>query len=235
MTTLTLNKRIANERGHTVISWLDGWHTFSFGDYHDPAHHAFRTLRVINEDRVAPGQGFPQHPHRDMEIITYVISGELTHRDSMGNTRTVGAGQVQYMSAGSGVTHSEYNASATTPVHLLQIWIVPRARGLKPVYAEWLPPKNPSGPLVPIASPDGANSSLAIHQNAHVYVGELKQGQSITHATRPEHGLWLQVIAGELGVEQEHLHAGDGLAIEGTAACEITAKSDARFLLFDLS
>jgi redox-sensitive bicupin YhaK (pirin superfamily) len=129
MNTITLQKRPADERGHTDISWLDSWHTFSFGDYVDREHHAFRVLRVINDDRVLPGHGFPEHPHRDMEILTYVIAGELTHRDSMGHTRTVGAGQVQYMSAGTGVTHSEFNASATVPVHLLQIWIIPRARG----------------------------------------------------------------------------------------------------------
>jgi hypothetical protein len=169
-----------------------------------------------------------------MEILTYVISGELTHRDSMGHTRTVGAGQVQYMSAGSGVTHSEFNGSTTAPVHLLQIWIFPRARGLKPDYREWSAPQKPSGPLALIASPDGREGSLPIRQDAEFYVGELKAGESVTHGTRAGRGLWLQVISGELGVGGERLAAGDGLAVEGATAAEIRAESDARFLLFDL-
>jgi hypothetical protein len=234
MNQVTFTKRPADERGHTDISWLDSWHTFSFGDYIDREHHAFRVLRVINDDRVLPGHGFPEHPHRDMEILTYVISGELTHRDSMGHTRTVGAGQVQYMSAGTGVTHSEYNASATEPIHLLQIWIIPRARGLKPDYREWTAPQKQSGPLALIASPDGRDGSLPIRQDAQMLVGELKAGESVTHATRAERGVWLQVISGEMGVGAERLLAGDGLAIEGATAVEIRAKSDARFLLFDL-
>jgi redox-sensitive bicupin YhaK (pirin superfamily) len=233
MNPITLQKRPANERGHTDISWLDSWHSFSFGDYIDPEHHAFRVLRVINDDRVLPGHGFPEHPHRDMEILTYVISGELTHRDSMGHTRTVGAGQVQYMSAGTGVTHSEFNASATVPVHLLQIWIIPRARGLKPDYREWSAPK-PSRPLTLIASPDGREGSLPIRQDVQMLVGELKAAESVIHPTRPERGVWLQVISGELEVGPERLRAGDGLAIEGATAVEIAAKSAARFLLFDL-
>ena len=234
MNQVTSSKRAADERGHTDISWLDSRHTFSFGDFHDPEQMAFRVLRVINDDRVLPGHGFPTHPHRDMEILSYVVSGELTHRDSMGHTRTVGAGQVQYMSAGTGVTHSEFNASATEPVHLLQIWIMPRARSLKPDYREWSAPQKPSGPLALIASPDGREGSLPIRQDVQMYVGELKAGESVTHGTRAERGLWLQVISGGLEAGGERLRAGDGLAIEGVTAAEIRAESDARFLLFDL-
>lgn len=235
MTTTIIHKRPANQRGHTELAWLDSWHTFSFGDYHDPDHHSFRSLRVINEDRVAPAQGFPRHPHRDMEILTYVVSGELTHRDSMGHARTVGAGQVQYMSAGSGVTHSEFNDSPGDPVHLLQIWIFPQAHGLKPAYAEWSPPRNQAGPLTLIASPDGRDSSLVIRQDAQIYVGELKEGQTVDYATRADRGLWLQIISGEAAVDQERAQAGDGLALEGVASCKIIAKSPVRFLLFDLA
>lgn len=234
MNQVAFTKRPADQRGHTDIAWLDSWHTFSFGDYADPEHHAFRVLRVINDDRVLPGHGFPEHPHRDMEILTYVISGELAHRDSMGHTRTVGAGQVQYMSAGAGVTHSEFNASASEPVHFLQVWIVPRARGLKPDYREWSAPEKQPGPLTLIASPDGREGSLPIRQDVQIEVGELKAAGSVTYPTRAGRGLWLQVISGELGVGPERLRAGDGVAIEGATAVEITAQSDARFLLFDL-
>jgi redox-sensitive bicupin YhaK (pirin superfamily) len=234
MTTTTLDKRPADQRGHTEIGWLDSWHTFSFADYDDPAHRSFRSLRVINDDRVAPGHGFPMHPHRDMEIVSYIVSGELTHSDSMGHTRTMHAGQAQYMSAGTGVTHSEFNNSSSAPVHLLQIWITPRARGLKPAYAEWSPLQNPSA-LVLIASPDGKDSSLTIRQDAQIHLGTLAKGEAITHSTRPERGLWLQMITGEIVVDRKHLHAGDGLAIEGISSCEIIAKNSAHFLLFDLA
>jgi redox-sensitive bicupin YhaK (pirin superfamily) len=234
-TNALLHKRPANQRGHTQIEWLDSWHTFSFADYDDPGHRSFRSLRVINDDRVAPGHGFPLHPHRDMEIISYIVSGELTHSDSMGHTRTVGPGQVQYMSAGTGVRHSEFNNSAAAPVHLLQIWITPNARNLQPAYAEWSPPLGSVSPLVPITSPDGADAGLTIHQDARIYVGTLAKDEAFTHPTRPERGLWLQMIAGDVVVEQEHLRAGDGLAVEGVSSCEIAAKNPARFLLFDLA
>jgi len=234
MTTITSTKRPANERGHAAMAWLESWHTFSFADYVDPDHQHFYALRVINEDYIAPMRGFPTHPHREMEILTYVISGQLTHRDSMGNARTVHAGQVQYMSAGHGVTHSESNDSPTEPVHLLQIWIFPRFHGGAPIYGEWSPPEKRTGPLSLIASPVGKDGVLALRQDAEIYLGEFKSGQTAVHATEPHRGLWFQVISGGLTVGGEELAAGDGLAVEDASSCEITAKSDARFLLFDL-
>jgi len=231
---MTFTKRPAQARGHTTMAWLDSWHTFSFADYVDPDHEFFRALRVINEDYIAPMRGFPMHPHREMEILTYVISGQLTHRDSMGNAKTVHAGQVQYMSAGHGVTHSEANESATAPAHILQIWIIPAIRGGTPVYGEWSPPKNRTGPLTLIAAPKGEDGVLSLRQNTEIYLGELKAGQTATHVTGAHRGLWLQVISGELTVGEEELAPGDGLEVEHVASCEITAKSDARFLLFDL-
>ena len=231
---MTFTKRPAQARGHTTMAWLDSWHTFSFADYVDPDHEFFRALRVINEDYIAPMRGFPMHPHREMEILTYVVSGRLTHRDSMGNARTVHAGQVQYMSAGHGVTHSESNESPTAPVHLLHIWIIPAIRDGTPVYGEWSPPENRTGPLTLIAAPKGGNGVLTLRQDAEIYLGEFKAGQTAVHATKPHRGLWFQVISGGLTVDGEELAAGDGLEIENASSCEIVAKSDARFLLFDL-
>jgi redox-sensitive bicupin YhaK (pirin superfamily) len=234
MTTTNFVKRPANERGHAEMAWLESWHTFSFADYHDADHHQFRALRVINEDFVAPMRGFPTHPHREMEILTYVISGQLTHRDSMGNARTVHAGQVQYMSAGHGVTHSETNDSETEPVHLLQIWIFPRTHGGAPLYGEWSAPEKRTGPFTLIASPEIKEGALTLRQDAEIYLGEFKAGQTAVHKTKSHRGLWFQVISGELSVGGENLAPGDGLAVEDVASCEITAKSDAKFLLFDL-
>lgn len=235
MMQMTSTKRPAQERGHTQLEWLESWHSFSFADYFDPDHHSFRTLRVINDDFVGPGQGFPEHPHRNMEILTYVVSGQLSHRDSMGHTRTVGPGQVQYMSAGAGVSHSEFNASPTQSVHLLQIWIMPHANGLRPTYAEWTAAADAAGPLTLIASPEKRKGSLTLRQDASIYLGKLAEGKSVTHATQAERGLWLQMIAGELEVNGETLGAGDGLAVEGSSSCEMTARSAAEFLLFDLA
>ncbi len=235
MTQRTALKRPAAERGHTEIAWLNSWHTFSFGDYEDPDHHSFRALRVINEDRVAPGHGFPTHPHRNMEILSYIVSGELTHRDSMGHTRTVGPGQVQYMSAGSGVSHSESNDSPTEPVHLLQIWINPHAHGLRPAYAEWSPAPDSDEPLTLIASAEGGGTSLALRQDVTIYLGKLGEGKSICHDTYVDRGVWFQVISGELTVNGLSLGVGDGLALEGVDSCEIEADSTTLFLLFDLA
>jgi redox-sensitive bicupin YhaK (pirin superfamily) len=232
MMQMTATKRPAQERGHTQLEWLDSWHSFSFGDYFDPAHHSFRTLRVINDDLVGPGRGFPEHPHRNMEILTYVISGQLSHRDSMGHTRTVGPGQVQYMSAGAGVSHSEFNASPTQPVHFLQIWMMPHANGLRPGYAEW---SESPGPLVLIASPEERKGSLTLRQDASIYLGKLGEGESVAHATQSDRGLWLQIISGELEVNGETLQPGDGLAMEGILSCELVARAAAQFLLFDLA
>ncbi|MCE0496983.1 MAG: pirin family protein [Methylacidiphilales bacterium] len=231
---MTSNKRPARARGHAAMGWLESWHTFSFADYDDPDHDQFRALRVINEDYIAPQRGFPTHPHREMEILTYVISGQLTHRDSMGNARTVRAGQVQYMSAGQGVTHSESNDSPTEPAHILQIWIFPAVRGGTPAYGEWSPPKKRKGPLTLIAAPGGGEDALALRQNAEIYLGELQAGQTATHVTGTHRGLWVQMISGELTAGGEELAAGDGLAIEHVSSCEFATKTDARFLLFDL-
>ena len=231
----TTIKRPAQERGHTKLPWLDSRHTFSFGDYHDPEQHSFRSLRVINDDVVAPGHGFPQHPHRNMEIVTYVISGDLTHEDSMGHAKTVGAGGVQYMSAGSGLTHSEFNASKTKPVHFLQIWITPHTLGVKPAYVEWSAPSDVSGPLTLIASAEKRLGALLLRQDATIYAGKLDAGESLSYATQPDRGLWLQIIEGELEANGEKLQAGDGLAIEGVSQCDLAAGSNSRFLLFDLA
>jgi redox-sensitive bicupin YhaK (pirin superfamily) len=228
-------KRAAQERGRTQLPWLQSSHTFSFGDYHDPDHHSFRSLRVINDDVVAPGHGFPQHGHRNMEIVTFVISGELTHQDSMGHVRTVGPGQVQYMSAGSGLTHSEYNASKTKPVHFLQIWITPHALGLKPAYAEWSASPGQQGPLTLIAAGEKKEGALALRQDATIQLGNLAAPESLTYHTRPDRGVWFQLIDGEIEVNGESLKAGDGLAVEGVSQCDVVALQDARFLLFDLA
>jgi redox-sensitive bicupin YhaK (pirin superfamily) len=229
------SKRSAQDRGRTQLSWLESSHTFSFGDYRDPDHHSFRSLRVINEDVVAPGHGFPQHAHRNMEIVTFVVSGELTHQDSMGHTKSVGAGGMQYMSAGSGLTHSEFNASKTNPVHFLQIWITPHALGLKPAYAEWSGAAQDRGPLTLIASGEKREGALALRQDATIQLGKLAAGESFTYRTQPDRGLWFQMIEGELEVNGESLRAGDGLAVEGVSQCELTAARGARFLLFDLA
>jgi redox-sensitive bicupin YhaK (pirin superfamily) len=229
-----LIKRPAGERGHSDFGWLDSRHTFSFGEYHDPAHRGFHSLRVINDDRVAGGRGFGTHPHRDMEILSYVVKGGLTHRDSMGNARTVEAGGVQYMSAGSGVAHSEYNASPTDPVHFLQIWIHPDERGAEPVYGEWAP-AGPASGLVLAASPDGASGSLKIRQNAMLSIGRLAAGESFDWTLRPGSAGWLQMVGGTLDAGGEVLAAGDGLAVEGVGELTLKAGEPAHFLAFDLA
>jgi quercetin 2,3-dioxygenase len=231
----TTTKRPAEERGQTKFPWLESSHTFSFGGYRDPEHHSFRSLRVINDDIVAPGHGFPEHPHQNMEIITYVISGELSHRDSLGHTRTVGAGHVQYMGAGSGLTHSEFNGSSTKPVHFLQIWITPHALGVKPAYAEWFVAPDDRGPLTLIAAGEKREGALVLRQDATIQLGKLGGGESLVYRTQPERGVWFQMIEGEMEVNGESLKAGDGLAIEGVSQCDLTAGEAAVFLLFDLA
>ena len=240
MTTNTLSQakvtvRRSEERGHADRGWLKSYHTFSFADYFDADHMGFRSLRVINDDYVAAGGGFPTHPHRDMEILTYVISGQLAHQDSMGNGRTIQAGEVQAMTAGRGVAHSEYNPSASEEVHLLQIWIIPNERGLTPQYSEWKPqPGRASEGLTLLASQDGAGG-VTIHQDAQLYLGELPEGGALTHHTSSERGLWLQVIEGEVEAGEQTLGAGDAIAVEEATALEVRASGKARFLLFDLA
>jgi redox-sensitive bicupin YhaK (pirin superfamily) len=233
---VTLNLRRADERGHANHGWLETHHTFSFADYYDPAHMGFRSLRVINDDRIAPGMGFGTHPHRDMEIFSYVLEGALEHQDSLGNGRILRPGQIQLMSAGRGVTHSEFNPSPTEPMRLLQIWILPRQRGLAPSYTEWHPqPGHGDAPKVLVISPDGRDGSATIHQDAEVYRVLLKPGQSVSHALRPGRGAWLQMATGKAELHGLMLREGDGASTEEPGTLTITANEPTEALLFDLA
>lgn len=234
-TTTDLTLRRANERGHADHGWLDSRHSFSFAEYYDPAHSGFRSLRVINDDRVAPGQGFGTHPHRDMEIFSYVLEGALAHKDSLGNTRVLKPGQVQLMSAGRGVTHSEFNPSRTEPAHFLQIWIRPREQGLVPSYTEWHPAAgHVDAAKVLLISPDGRDGSATIHQDADVYRLRLKAGETVTHDLRSGRGAWLQVAAGALTFNGVELATGDGASIETAGKLTFTATRPVEAILFDL-
>ena len=230
-----LTLRPSSARGHADHGWLDTFHTFSFADYHDPAHTSFRSLRVINEDRVAPGQGFGTHPHRDMEILTYIVAGRLAHRDSMGNGREIAAGQLQAMSAGTGITHSEFNPSRTDPVHLLQIWLLPDRRGHTPRYAEWSPSAGETPALTLLASPDGRDGSAAIHQDVRLYLVKLDGPTALTHPLSPGRAAWLQLVSGSLVVNGQRLAAGDGAALEDEGALTLETATGAEALLFDLA
>lgn len=228
--------RRSSERGHANHRWLDSYHTFSFADYHDPAHMGFRSLRVINQDKVAPGAGFPTHPHRDMEIFSYVVSGAIAHKDSLGNGRELKPGQIQLMSAGSGVTHSESNPSQTDTLHLLQIWIMPAFRGLVPSYTEWHPTgETENAPKVLVISPDGRENSATIHQDADVYRLRLKAGETVSHDLPEGRGLWLQVITGSLAIGETVLTPGDAASTENPGKIDFTATEDSEALLFDLA
>ena len=227
--------RKSNERGHAEHGWLDSYHTFSFADYYDPEHTHFRSLRVINEDVVAPEMGFSMHPHRDMEIITYVVSGALRHRDSMGNTAVMRAGDVQRISAGSGILHSEINESTKEPVHLLQIWIMPDAKGAKPAYAEKSFAKAETGRLHLVVSKTGRDGSIPINQNADLLLGKLADGQTVRHTLAEGRHAWVQLIQGELDVNGTRLVAGDALAISKDDAVNFSAVKPSDFLLFDLN
>ncbi len=216
--------------------WLQSRHTFSFADYHDPAHMGFRSLRVINDDRVAAGRGFGTHPHRDMEIFSFVLAGTLEHQDSLGNGRQLRPGQIQLMSAGRGVTHSEFNPSASEALHFLQIWIQPRERGLPPGYTEWHPRADHAGaPLVLVISPDGRDGSATIHQDADIYRVRLTPGQSASHRLRPGRGAWLHVATGVLALNGIELNAGDAASTETPGLIELAAEAPAEALLFDLA
>ena len=230
---VTLRK--SDQRGHAEHAWLDSYHSFSFADYHDPAHMGFRSLRVINEDWIAPASGFPKHPHRDIEIITYVVAGSLRHRDSMGNTAVMAAGDVQRISAGKGVTHSEFNDSPEEMVHLLQIWIVPDERGVEPEYTERSFGNIEHGKLNLIASRGGRDGSIPIHQDVDLHVAKIEAGTAITHPLSGGRAAWLQLIAGSLAVNGESLEAGDAVALTDEPAARIAAVADAHFLLFDLA
>ena len=231
----TLLKRPAAARGQADHGWLKSQHTFSFADYHDPAQMGFRSLRVINQDRVAPGQGFGTHPHRDMEIFSYVLEGALEHKDSLGNGRTLKPGQIQLMSAGRGVTHSEFNPSRSEGLHFLQIWIQPRDRGLTPSYTEWHPkPDTDEASKVLVISPDGREGSATIHQDAEVYRLRIKAGELVTHDLAAGRGLWLQVLRGKLTLNDTILEAGDGASSEQAGTFQIRAIDATEALLFDL-
>jgi hypothetical protein len=230
--------RRSHRRGTTELGWLHSKHSFSFGQFYDPDAMGYRSLRVINEDVVEPGQGFGTHPHRDMEILTYVLQGALAHRDSMGNGRTIQAGELQAISAGRGITHSEFNASQVEPVHFLQIWIVPDKPGVEPRYAEWQPdPAGREEPLTLLASADGENGSVPIHQKARLLLGRLGPGEETRFGLQSGEGAWLQVMRGEITVSGETLAAGDGASVvDEPQAVSIGNKGSekAEFLLFEL-
>ncbi len=228
--------RLSNERGHAQHGWLDSYHTFSFAEYHDPSHMGFRSLRVINEDRVAPGMGFGTHPHRDMEILTYILEGRLAHEDSMGNGREIAPGQLQTMSAGTGIQHSESNASRTEPVHFLQIWIRPNKNGLAPRYAEWNPPAGADlQAQTLLASPDGRDGSATIAQDALLWLVKLPPGGALDYPVEPKRGLWVQTMHGALRVNGRPLNAGDAAALEDETQLRLESQTGAEALLFDLA
>jgi len=231
-----IEPRLSKDRGYADHGWLKAKHSFSFGDYYDPEHMGFRSLRVINEDRVAAGEGFPTHGHRDMEIVTYVLEGALEHKDSMGNGSVIRPGDVQYMSAGSGVTHSEFNHSKQDSVHLLQIWLLPNAAKLPPRYDQKSFASELSGRLRLIASPDGAEGSVAIRQDARIYAARLDEGKTVAATLAPGRHAWVQVALGELEVNGRTLSAGDGARISEETALDFKSRQPGtEFLLFDLA
>jgi quercetin 2,3-dioxygenase len=228
--------RRATERGHAEHGWLDSYHSFSFADYYDPKHMGFRGLRVINEDWIAPGQGFGRHPHRDMEIISYVVEGALEHQDSMGNGSVMRPGDVQRMSAGTGVTHSEFNGSKSDPVHLLQIWLVPAERGIEPSYEQkHFSEQEKHGRLRLVASPEGEDGSVTIHTDARLYAGAFASGERAQQELGPGRHAWVQVVRGRVNVNGEALSAGDGAALSDVGVVGLEGVDDAEVLLFDLA
>jgi quercetin 2,3-dioxygenase len=227
--------RRGSERGHAQHGWLESYHSFSFADYHDPAHEGFGPLRVINEDRVQPGTGFGTHGHRDMEILSYVLEGALAHKDSMGNGSTIVPGDVQRMSAGRGVLHSEFNHARDAQTHFLQIWIEPSVRGIAPGYEQkHFDAASKRGRLRLVASPDAAEGSLTIHQDARVYVALIDGAERATHALAPRRRAYVHVARGSLTVNGEALEAGDALKAAGIGELVLERGSDAEVLLFDL-
>lgn len=227
--------RLSEERGHLNHGWLDTYHTFSFASYHDPDHMGFRVLRVINEDRVRPGEGFPTHSHADMEIITYVLKGALEHKDSMGHGTIIRPGEVQRMSAGTGITHSEFNHSKQELVHLLQIWILPEERGIDPGYEQTsFSDAEKKGKLCLIASRDGRDGSLTVHQDMNLYAALIEPGEKITYSMPRGRHAWVQVTRGELELDDHPLKAGDGAAISEDESITLIGSSETEILLFDL-
>lgn len=228
--------RRSEERGHFDHGWLDTRHSFSFGEYHDPAHMGFRQLRVLNEDRVRPGYGFPTHGHRDMEIISYVLAGALEHKDSLGTGSVVRPGELQRMSAGTGVRHSEFNPSSSEPLHFLQIWLLPERPGLPPSYEQKsFSEEERRGRARLIASPGGREGSVTIHQDADVYAAILGTKDRLTQTLRPGRHAWVQIARGSVGLNGQTLTAGDGARISGEEEIDVTGQEPAELLLFDLA
>jgi redox-sensitive bicupin YhaK (pirin superfamily) len=230
-----LQIRKANERGHADHGWLDSYHTFSFANYHDPRFMGYRSLRVINEDRVAGNQGFGTHPHQDFEIVSYVISGALKHEDSMGHKAVMRSGEVQRITAGTGIAHSEYNNSATDEVHFLQIWFVPAKRGLAPNYAQQSFSEAPPSGLTLACSKDGRADSILINQDVDLYIGRLDPKEELTHPLKSGRHAWVQLIEGDLVLNSSKLSAGDGASVDGENELRLAASTGAHFLLFDLA
>jgi len=227
--------RKANERGHENLGWLDTYHTFAFGEYFDPKWIGYRSLRVLNDDLVMPGAGFGMHPHRDMEILTYVLSGAVEHRDSMGNGGVIHAGELQYMSAGTGVLHSEFNPSKDEPLRLLQIWIVPEAKDLAPRYEDSLLEGVRTGNLHLLTSKTGRDGSIAIRQDADLWLAKLDAGQAVSHTLAKNRHAWIHVAEGGVAINGAALTAGDGAAINGGSTVEVSAAERSQVLLFDLN
>jgi redox-sensitive bicupin YhaK (pirin superfamily) len=228
--------RRGNERGSTRSNWLDSRHTFSFGDYYDSQHMGFSHLRVINEDRVIPGAGFPTHSHREMEIITYVLEGALAHKDSTGTSSVIRVGDVQRMSAGTGISHSEYNASKTEPVHFLQIWIIPNEAGLQPGYEQRsFDLRQKSGNRVLVAAPDARNGAVKLHQDAELWLADLPKGGELAFPLKARRRAWLQIVRGKVGINGATLDIGDGAGINDEVVVGVKAMEQSEILLFDLS
>ncbi|MGH9778867.1 MAG: pirin family protein [Candidatus Acidiferrales bacterium] len=228
--------RLGRERGHTVLDWLDSYHTFSFDQYYDPEWVGFRSLRVLNEDRVAPGRGFGTHPHRDMEILTYVLAGALEHKDSLGTGSVIRPGELQRMSAGTGIAHSEFNGSKSEPVHLLQIWIRPEKKGLAPGYQQKAFSREAmKGKLLQIAGPAERGDIITVHQDVSLYTTELAPGQTVRHALAPGQHAWVQVARGAVTVNGKALSAGDAAALSDEPRVELAASAPSELLLFDLA
>lgn len=228
--------RQGSDRGHANHGWLDSYHTFSFANYYDPNHMGFRALRVINEDWVQPGKGFGTHGHRDMEIITYVLEGALEHKDSLGNGAVITPGEVQRMSAGTGIMHSEFNSSSTEPVHLLQIWLLPDQQGLQPSYEQrTFPLEERLGKLRLIAAKDGRDGAVTIHSDVDLYSAVLQKGDRLAYQLQPDRYGWLQVARGEASLNGYNLKAGDAVALSQADSLKISTDTDAEILLFDLA
>lgn len=231
-----LTVRKAEDRGHANHGWLNSYHSFSFANYYDPQHMGFRSLRVINEDMIAAGAGFPTHPHRDMEIITYVVSGAVAHKDSIGNTETIGTGGIQRFSAGTGITHSEFNPSRTESLHLLQIWILPEQQGITPSYEQKeFPAETKRGQWRPLANREATEGAAKLHQDATLYATILEPGERLTYTLKADRHAWVQIVQGTVTLNGTLLDKGDAAAVSQETELAFEASTDAEILLFDLA